>query len=109
MSNLPLYDTLMNSTKNKDLTAAQKVSLVNKIEGMDHNGHEIVYVLIKTYYINTENKTPYSIPYIGEVNDDTVTFDMNNFPPKLKQILNEFAKMHYKRMKEEEAIKDICV
>ena len=101
MSNFPLYNRLKNESPTKDLTGAQKADFIKKINSMNKDGHELIYALIKAYYIDCESNSPFILPYGGKYLKNNMIYDMDNIPHALRQILYKFAKMHTKRMKEE--------
>ena len=101
MSNFPLYISVSTGIVEKDLTATQKADFVKKVNKMDLGGHELVYALIKVYYMENANDSPFTLPYGGKYIDNDMTFDLDHLPTKLRQIIYKFAKIHVKRMKEE--------
>lgn len=103
MSNFPLYDKLNKDIQTKELTAKQKTDFITKIEKMDQNGFNIIYILIKIYAIkeNNQNITPYTENFTENKNLYDMTWDLKDIPQKLKQILYKFICMHYDQMKEE--------
>lgn len=106
MTEFPLYSSLKIGIPDKDLTAVQKADFVKKIETMNTEGHELIYALIKTFYIlNNESNTPFTTPYDGKFVKNNVTFDMDGLPQKLRQILYKFIKIHTKKVKEDEILK----
>jgi len=110
----PLYDTLYKeSTNKKDLTIKQKNELLLDIKNLDDNSKELFYVLIQYYYQknnyfqnNQNNENILFIPYNpttikNQNNSFNITWNLNNFPIHLKQILYNFIVLH-KKSKEEE-------
>jgi len=92
----PLYDNIIKGIKNKDLTAKQKSDLTKRINDINDNGATLVYALIKTYSINEGSKFSL-LPYNGERRDQSgITFDLEKFPNKLKQVLYKFIDLHDK-------------
>lgn len=104
MSNFPLYASLSADVPDKDLTGAQKADFVKKVSAMDQSGHELIYALIKTYYIDQETNSPFILPYGGRYAKNDMVYDLDNIPHTLRQILYKFAKIHTKRMKEEKKL-----
>ena len=105
MTEFPLYTSLKNGIPDKDLTATQKADFVKKIEKMNTDGHELIYALIKTFYINNkESETPFTTPYDGKLVKSNITFDMDNLPLKLRQIIYKFIKIHTKKVKEDKIL-----
>jgi len=101
MSNFPLYTSISADIPEKDLTGTQKADFVKKVESMDLDGHELIYALIKTFYIENENDSPFTLPYGGKFIKNEMSYDMDGIPLKLRQILYKFAKIHIKKMKED--------
>ena len=101
MSDFPLYTSLLTNLPDKDLTPKQKSEFIKKIEKMDLDGHELLYALIKTYCIENESNTPFTVPYNGKFVKNNVTFDLASFPLKLRQLLYKFSVIHVKKMKED--------
>ena len=64
MSNFPLYDKLNKDIQAKDLTAKQKTDFITKIEKMDQNGFNIIYILIKIYAIKENNQKLIILIYV---------------------------------------------
>lgn len=107
MSQFPLYTTLMSNLPEKDLTILQKSDLIKKITSMDSDAHELVYALIKSYYIEHNGGDSLSIPYKGQLSKDKVDFDLLEMPNKLRQLLFKFVTVHKKKLIEDEQIKEI--
>lgn len=101
MNNFPLYTSLMTNIRNRDLTPVQKNDFLKKIAMMKEEGHELIYALIKVFYIEHETDGALHIPYGGVLKNKSLTFDLNQLPNKLKQILYKFTKIHIKKMKED--------
>ena len=101
MSNFPLYTSISTGIPNKDLTAKQKKDFIKKVDEMEVDGHELIYALIKTYYIDNEQDSPFTIPYGGKFVRDDMTFNLADIPHKLRQILYKFVKIHGKKVKED--------
>lgn len=99
--NFPLYTSLLKDLPEKDLNSTQKNDLIKKITNMDSNGYELVYALIKIYYINNHENSLHNVPYEGKYSKDEICFDVDKLPCKLKQLIYKFAKLNVKRMKEE--------
>ena len=98
--NFPLYDTLSGSLSNKDLSAKHKTELIQNIKDMDIESHELIFVLIKCYFLQNEGNS-LNIPYDGVVNTDSIDFNLQNFPNKLRQLLYKFVTLHCKKVAED--------
>ena len=95
MSNFPLYNNLVESTTTKDLTVSSKREMIKTIKNLDNQGFELLYVLIKVYYINNSlDSSNFTLPYNGKFVDQNVHFDLEKLPNRLKQILKKFTTIH---------------
>ena len=109
MSKFPLYDSLSKDLSEKDLTPSQKRAFIKRVIKIDKNGHELVYALIRMYQVeNNEENTSFNLPYNGIFVDTQksrdISFDVDNFPIHLKQLLFKFLGVHIEKMKEERQI-----
>jgi hypothetical protein len=101
MNKFPLYTNLSKEIKSKrDLTIKQKEDFMNKILIIDDDGAELLYTLIRFYYIEETNDQSCDVPYKGILNKKSIKFDLENFPFKLKHILYKFVNMHLDKMNE---------
>lgn len=104
--NFPLYNSLITSVSDKDLTPAQKKTFIEKIQLIDLEGKELIIALIKNHFVLSEGDY-ISKPYNCIINNSNTTetsdvsFDLEVFPPSLKQILYKFLKLHLKKMKDD--------
>ena len=108
MSNFPLYDILYKEIGEDvtDLNTVQKKTFLTKIEKIDQNGKELIYALVKSYYLNHEENDSFILPYSGKYTNKTdIIFDLNLFPNKLKRMLYKFIQAHLNKMKEECEVK----
>ena len=102
MSKFPLYDSLSKNIPETDLTVSQKKLFIKRLDKIDHEGHELVYALIRMYQMeNNEENTSFTLPYNGKFIDNDISFDLNSLPIPLKQILSNFLSAHIAKMKEE--------
>ena len=106
MSQFPLYISLISNLPEKDLTILQKKDLINKISNMDSETHELIFALIKCFYIENTNDNVL-IPYKGIISKDNIDFDLMEMPNKLRQLLYKFIKKNSKKLIEDEKIKEI--
>lgn len=98
----PLYNTIISDVRNRDLTEKQKEKLVNKIKSLDQEGKDLIYLLIRFYELDSnESLDSLSLPYGGVISGGELTFDLDKFPNKLKQVLHKFVNAHTIKMKEE--------
>jgi hypothetical protein len=102
-NSFPLYDSLLRDTYNKDLTIKQKKMLVSRIEQIDTNGAEGVYALIKYHAIHTNDENMSSLFNCKtEINTglSDITWNINNLPTRLRQILFKFTEINETRQQE---------
>ncbi len=100
-SSFPLYNLLVEKTKNNPFSASDCIELVENVRKLDKSGFDLLFVIIRIYSLkNSVNETS-EIPYGGQKVDGTqlesktdVKFDIRNFPDKLNHMLLEFTKMH---------------
>lgn len=94
----PLYQTLKSKLSGKKLKVAEKKQLIEYLENADDSVREIAYLLILEHNSLTTNPNmrlinPESIqiPYEGkQIESNVIEFDLNNMPPDLLEILNQF-------------------
>lgn len=99
MSNFPLYDTLFNDTKDLvgDLPTKEKDEFMKLIKGIDENGEELIYAIIRCFQLeNSEDKSTFKLPYNGRYVEEKIEFDFNTLPIQLKHILLRFVRLHVK-------------
>lgn len=89
----------------KDLTILQKNDLIKKIASMDTDAHELVYALVKSFYMEHNGGDTLSIPYNGQLSKDKLEFDLLEMPNKLRQLLYKFITVHKRKLIEDEKIK----
>ena len=103
----PLYDNLIKDLDNEEMTPKEQDKFMKLIKTFDISGYEIIYILILCYQIeNNEIANTMVLPYSGKFINNDITFDINEFPQDLKKILFKFVKIHTKKMKEENVIKE---
>ena len=106
-SNFPLYTTLNTNIIKKDLTIPQKKEFIKKINQVDSKTHELIYALIKCFYLENESGDPFSIPYNGKLAKERIDFNLSDFPVELKQLLYKFVTIHQKKVIEDQKILQI--
>ena len=104
MSNFPLYTSVSTGILEKDLTVKQKEDFVLKTSVMDKEGHELIYALMRVFFLEHEPSSPFNVLYGGKHVNNNIVFDMDNIPLKLRQILYKFIKIHVKKIKEDEKL-----
>jgi hypothetical protein len=88
--NFPLYESLKND-EFKELTDDEKDALINKIKVMNDDKQEIVYALMKAYYIEEQETLSNELPYNGKELKNRIKFDLDQIPSKLQYILKCFS------------------
>jgi len=106
MSNFPLYTTLKKNICKKDLTIQQKNDLVNKILSLESEQHELIYVLIKCYFLEKDKEQNVILPYKGKIIKENIEFNLTDLPIELRQILFKFVTIHEQKIKEESKIEE---
>lgn len=101
MNNFPLYQTLNKNLSKKDLTVPQKNILIKKVSNLDLDGQELVYALIKCYYVDHQKEDNLGIPYGGILNRDKIDFNLLDLPIELRHILFKFVEIHEKKDKDD--------
>lgn len=104
MSQFPLYLTLISNLPEKDLTVIQKNDLIKKISTLDPDAHELIYALVKCFFIEHSKGNSLSLPYGGILIKDKIEFNLLDFPNKLRQLLFKFVNIHKKKMDEDEKL-----
>tara|TARA_Y100000389_G_C17211558_1_gene388756 strand:- start:102 stop:401 length:300 start_codon:yes stop_codon:yes gene_type:complete len=86
----------MKDLPSKKLTNKQKLDFLTKLKNINENGHEILYVLIRIF-AKLKKKDTSITPFKSNSNDEKTefTFDLNNFPNKLGQLLYKFIILHH--------------
>jgi hypothetical protein len=88
--NFPLYESLKNS-ECKELTEEDKTMIVEKIKHMSTEKQEIVYALIKAFYLEKQNQiSSNELPYGGKELKNRLKFDLECIPTELQNILKMF-------------------
>jgi len=107
MSNFPLYTTLNTNLQKKDLTVLQKNEFMKKIQELDSKAHELIYALIKCYFLENDSAEPFQIPYNGKLAKDRIEFNLCDFPPALKQLLYKFVIIHQQKIIEDKKLEKL--
>ena len=85
MSKFPLYDSLYKEADDKDISSSHRKNFLSKITSLDQDGYELVYVLIKIYYLKHNDDSGIVLPYNGKyVNKTDISFDFisaSDVPP----------------------------
>jgi len=103
----PLYDNLIKDLDKEEMSQKEQDKFMKLIKTFDISGYELIYILITCYQLeNNDHTNTMILPYSGKFVNNDITFDFNEFPQDLKKILFKFAKIHTKKMKEENVIKE---
>jgi len=99
----PLYNNLSKDVKKRDITIKQKEEFMQKISEMqsvgDTNGFELLYVLIKVHYLQTQ--TPLELKVLNSKKElKNIEFNLDELPNDLKQILYKFVVLHSQKVNE---------
>lgn len=92
----PLYENVLKKYDNvtEDLDYEQKEEMAVKIKKMDANDHEILYTIIKIYFLdhnkNVDNETFNKSPYNSKIMASGLKFYLDDLPPGLQNILYNF-------------------
>lgn len=90
----PLYESLRQIDEDyKELRDDEKDALIDKFKAMNDEKQEIVYALIKAYYMEEQQQfiSTNELPYSGKALKNRLKFDFDCIPSKLQYILKEFA------------------
>lgn len=108
MISFPLYDSMIRSISTRDLTSKQKSDLAEKICNLDQAGIDLVYALIRCFFIkNTDNEDMAAMPYKGVIkssgkNKEDITWNLADMPIELRQLLYKFVNVHLASVQETE-------
>lgn len=92
----PLYENVLKKYDNvtEDLNYEQKEEMAIKIKKMDVNDHEILYTIIKIYFLdhnkNISNELFNKTPYNSKKMASGLRFYLDDLPPGLQNILYNF-------------------
>ena len=97
-----LYANIKSSVSSitEDLTHEQKDEFATRIKSMDEIGHELAYVLIRMYEIDTTGKLT-DPPYGCKITSKDCIFELDSIPIVLKWMIYKFSKLHLDNMSEE--------
>jgi hypothetical protein len=85
----------------------QKNEFMKKIPELDQKAHELIYALIKCYFLENDSTEPFQIPYNGKLAKDRIEFNLLDFPPVLKQLLYKFVIIHQKKVMEDKKLEKL--
>lgn len=102
MPQFPLYSTLITNLPKKDLTVLEKKEFIESIPVLDQEAHELIYALIKSYYL--EHNGDLGLPYHCQIQKDGITFSLLDLPIELRRMLYKFIAVHNKKLQEDQII-----
>lgn len=102
----PLFDTLYQGTSNikTPLTYEEKMTLCNDIKELDQEGFDLLYAIIRHFFLAKENGRFDLIPYSPKVHKSGYKFDTTFLPPRLLIMIRHFVAMHLKKLGEDKEI-----
>lgn len=99
ISSFPLFNNLYNETKQEIvLNYEEQMELCNKIKEIDDEGCEIIFAIIKFYYISVDNGFIENLPYKPKINKNGYKYELNNLPIKLINMIKKFVDLHYNKL-----------
>jgi hypothetical protein len=105
----PLFDTIYQETEaiQSPLQYEEKMELCNEIKDLDQEGFDLVYAIIRTFYLAKENGHYEFVPYSPKINKTGYKFDTTFLPPRLLIMIRHFVTLHRNKLKEESLILDL--
>ena len=99
----PLFDTIYQETESiqAPLQYEEKMELCNKIKDLDQEGYDLVYAIIRSFYLSMENGHYDFVPYSPKINKTGYKFDTTFFPPRLLIMIRHFVNLHVNKLEEE--------
>jgi predicted RNA-binding protein with PUA domain len=98
-TSFPLFNNLYNECSNDLLlTYDDQIELCNKIKDIDDEGCEIIFALIKFYYISIDNGYIDNLPYKPKINKNGYKYELNNLPLKLINMIHKFLELHINKI-----------
>jgi len=98
----PLFDTIYQQTEPKQtpLTYDEKMQLCSDMKQLDQEGFELVYAIIRNFYLAEENGQYDFIPYSPKIIKSGMKFDTTFLPPRLLIMIRHFVTLHVQRLDE---------
>lgn len=102
MSQFPLYKQLYDAAVTKFVSKKKKREIIQDVAEFDANQQEHLYVIIKMYQMSNDDNYMYELPYNAQCvasensnneSEKDITFDLESFPPKLKNMLYDFCQL----------------
>lgn len=94
MNSFPLYTQLSKKVLVGELQEDKKHLVIDKIKSLSKNEHELIFALIRTHQMNSNDSTFYTLPYGSKNQKNGIKFDFDRFPNELQWILHDFIQLH---------------
>jgi len=109
LSVFPLFDTLFQETESVQtpLQYEEKMELCNQIKDLDQEGFDLVYAIIRSFYLVKENGHYDFVPYSPKINKTGYKFDTTFLPPRLLLMVRRFVALHLNKLREESEFQDM--
>lgn len=91
----PLYTHLIQKVQETNLSEEQKYYFIEKCKNLTKHEYELLFALIRTHQMNTNDATFYTLPYGAKNSKNGIKFDFDKLPCQLQWILYEFIKLPY--------------
>jgi hypothetical protein len=94
----PLYDILLEKRDpGASLTENEKKTFLTAVKKLNVEEYNIIYLLIKIFYINNQDSPYVLLPYGGKQLKTGVRFDFTTLPSELQWMLYEFVRLHLEK------------
>ena len=105
----PLFDTIYQETETiqAPLQYEEKMDLCSQIKELDQEGLDLVYAIIRCFYLVKENGNYDFVPYSPKINKTGYKFDTTFLPPRLLLMIRHFVVLHRNKLREESEIQDL--
>lgn len=102
----PLYQSLSKDLPKKDLTVKQKDEFIEKVNGIDNQGRDLIYALIQVYHSENDELKVDKLPYSATTEsfkkgNQNISWNLLDLPIGLRHILYKFITMHVQKLEEE--------
>jgi hypothetical protein len=99
MNSFPLYDNL-SAKFERPPTQKDCKEFIRLVKKLDSDGVEKCMAIIRYYQLKFTDDLPGVLPLKSTYEDQDLCFDLNEFPPILKYVLIQFARLHSSLMAE---------
>jgi len=95
-TSFPLFNNLLQETTQieQSLTYDEQIELCNQMKELDDEGCEIIFALIKFYYIIIDHGFVDNLPYKPKVNKSGYKYELNHLPNQLIHMIQRFVNLH---------------